>query len=104
MACLVALTSVAVGVSRGQADPAGTYVLCTGHGAVTVHVDARGNPTGMPTVCPDCVLAFLFTVEDRGTMQAASPVQRHPYTFPRNDQPHSASLLRACARAPPVSV
>jgi hypothetical protein len=58
----VLLTAGAVGSVRGQAMAAGEIVLCAGGAAVTVPVDADGNPTGPPHWCPDCVLSLLAGV------------------------------------------
>lgn len=62
--CVLALTSVAAGVARGQADPVGQMVICSGTGPVMVHMDATGKPTGPPVLCPDGVMALLAAVAD----------------------------------------
>jgi hypothetical protein len=53
------LTAGAVGAVRGQAMAAGEVVICANGAAVTIAVDADGNPTGAPHWCPDCVLLLL---------------------------------------------
>ncbi|GAW36594.1 hypothetical protein RA2_03667 [Roseovarius sp. A-2] len=102
--CLfLALTSVGLAVARGAAQPVGQMVLCTGEGTRTVLVDANGQPTTPPHICPECLLAFY----------ADAPRLRLP--LPRDvaatackpvaDSHHKKSL--ACptplARAPPLS-
>jgi len=49
-------------MARADAPPAGQMVLCTGAGLVSVHVDAEGNPTGAPHLCPDAVPGFLVAL------------------------------------------
>jgi hypothetical protein len=56
---LVALTSVHLGMARGQARMAGSIVLCTGTGPVAVAVDRDGQPIERPHVCPDCVFTAM---------------------------------------------
>lgn len=53
------LTAGAVGAGRGQATVAGEIVICSGGAAVTISLDAEGNPTGPAHWCPDCVLTLL---------------------------------------------
>ena len=62
--CVLALTSVAAGVARGQADPVAQMVICSGSGPVMIHMDATGKPTGAPVLCPDGVMALLAAVAD----------------------------------------
>lgn len=75
------LTAGAVGAARGQAMAVGEIVICANGGAVTIAVDAEGNPTGAPHWCPDCVLSTLaglpavpVVVEPPPRMSAAPPV------------------------------
>jgi len=59
---LMALTSQTMAVARGAPAPAGTMVLCTGTGPVTVLVDAEGKPTGAVHICPDCALGLFHAL------------------------------------------
>ncbi len=61
-ALILALTSGAMAVARGQTHAAGMIVLCTGSGPVTVAVDADGQPVGPAHVCPDCALSLIVAV------------------------------------------
>jgi len=63
LALLVAVTAIHVGSLRGQAKAAGSIVLCTGTGPVSIAVDADGQPVGPAHVCPDCVLSVLAAVD-----------------------------------------
>ena len=59
LALMLALTSGAMAVARGQTMAAGTIVLCTGTGPLAVSVDADGQPVGPAHICPDCALSLL---------------------------------------------
>jgi len=59
LATLIVITALHVGAARGQAQVAGSIVLCTGSGPVIVTVDADGQPTGHAKTCPDCVMSIL---------------------------------------------
>jgi hypothetical protein len=63
LALLVAVTAVHVGAMRGHAKAAGSIVLCTGAGPVSIAVDAEGAPVGYGHVCPDCVMSVLAAVD-----------------------------------------
>lgn len=59
LALIIALTSGAMAVARGQTTAAGSIVLCTGTGPLTVQVDADGQPIGPVHICPDCALGLF---------------------------------------------
>ncbi|MFK7837719.1 MAG: hypothetical protein AB8B60_16040 [Sulfitobacter sp.] len=56
LALMLALTSQAMAVARGSSAATGQMVLCIGDEAVAVFVDAEGQPTRAPHLCPDCVV------------------------------------------------
>lgn len=62
LCALLALTSQTMAVARGAPAPAGTMVLCTGTGPVTVLVDSEGTPTGAVHICPDCALCLFHAI------------------------------------------
>ena len=101
LAFLAAVTSLAAGVARGQADPVGQIVLCTGHGPVMVHVDETGAPTGAPVLCPDGVLA-LFDHSVAGPA-AAKPALRLLQTLVWAPEPLASRAVPVPgkARSPP---
>lgn len=70
LALVLALTSQSMAVARGSAAATGQIVLCTGAGPVAIYVDAEGQPTHAPHICPDSALNVLFEV--------AKPVLRSP--------------------------
>ncbi|MDJ0825661.1 MAG: hypothetical protein QNJ16_09170 [Rhodobacter sp.] len=59
LALIVALTSSAMAVARGHGTAAGSIVICSGAGVVTLQVDANGDPVGPAHICPDCALHLL---------------------------------------------
>jgi len=61
LALIIALTSGAMAVARGQTSAAGAIVLCTGTGPLSVQVDADGQPIGPLHICPDCALGLFDT-------------------------------------------
>ncbi|MFP4274682.1 MAG: hypothetical protein ACLFRU_06615 [Paracoccaceae bacterium] len=62
LAITLVLTAQSMAAARGQAVAVGEMVICTGAGVMSLPVDAEGNPTGPPHVCPDCTLS-LFVAE-----------------------------------------
>ncbi|MDX5359325.1 MAG: hypothetical protein LPK12_16495 [Rhodobacterales bacterium] len=61
--CLVlALTSGTMAVARGQMAAAGSIVICSGYGVITVLVDERGEPLGTVHPCPDCIAAHVMAL------------------------------------------
>lgn len=103
--CLsMALTSITLAVARGATEPVGEMVLCTGDDIRTVPVDAQGQPTGWPHVCPDCLLA-VYAEAPHDPLPAARPAcatARHPFA----DAQHPIPLAQPAmvARAPPLPV
>lgn len=59
MMLLLVLTAQSAAVARTMPDATGKMVLCTGSGPVMVYMDAEGNPTGAPHICPDCALSLI---------------------------------------------
>lgn len=60
LALMLALTSQSMAVARGASAATGQMVLCTGTGPVAVYVDAQGQPTSAPHICPDSAFNVLF--------------------------------------------
>lgn len=101
---LTALTSVSLAVARGAPQPVDRIVLCTGSGALSVAVDARGRPVGPPHHCPDCILAFCAEPPVQQDMASRVPARRadHP---PETGQPAATGRFAAfTARAPPLAI
>jgi len=60
LALVLALTSQSMAVARGASAATGQMVLCTGSGPVAIYLDADGNPTSAPHICPDAALNICF--------------------------------------------
>ena len=56
LALVVALSSVTTTVARAAHHGLQSIVICSGHGARTITLDANGNRV-TPVHCPDCVAA-----------------------------------------------
>lgn len=104
MCLMLVVTSHSIGHARGADRAVDQMVLCIGSDAVTVYIDADGQPTTAPHVCADCMLHGLDVVLGGGARLAAAPV------FAHHDAPAAAlsvpapRYFGALARAPPVSV
>ncbi|MEO9650802.1 MAG: hypothetical protein ABJ360_06290 [Roseobacter sp.] len=103
LALMLVLTGQSMAVARGSMAAAGQMVICTGVGTTTVYIDAEGNPTAAPHVCPECIASLWDCV-----IQPA-PSQGHAVSrtdiFPVHGGlgvPHSV-LLGFLSRAPPVA-
>lgn len=62
LALILVLTAQSMAVARGAAAAVGQMELCVGQGVVQVPIDADGNPTTAPHVCPDCAFAGLQAI------------------------------------------
>jgi len=104
-AAILVIGTLQMAYASGQAPAVGEMELCTGHGAVTVGIDADGNPTGEIFYCPECASTALIVVET-GTVdlpaccviatKAVAPPESHFVTLTKT--------LFHPARGPPVSV
>ncbi|WP_417586476.1 hypothetical protein [Pararhodobacter oceanensis] len=54
-----AISSVTMAVARNQPRAVGEMILCTAAGAVSVAIDANGQPTGPQMPCPECTQAMV---------------------------------------------
>lgn len=100
---IVALTSGAMAVARGQTHAAGVIVICSGAGIQTVAVDAEGNPVGAGHICPDCALG-AFDHADAPALGAVALGDLARITFPISDNCGSdGPQPAASARGPPIS-
>lgn len=102
-ALVLALTSGAMAVARGQTHTAGMIVLCTGTGPVAVAVDAKGQPVGPAHICPDCALSLIVALP--APDPAARALSASPVVFRPAPRPPAATPvpLSARARAPPLA-
>ncbi|MBW4981954.1 hypothetical protein KZZ07_05295 [Mameliella sp. CS4] len=101
LAMTLALTGLSAAYARGQADPAGSIVICRGLTVVTVLVDADGQPVEPPHICPDAA-TVLFVETGATTLPPAVAL-----TWRRIDWSEPEAILssraktQARARGPP---
>ena len=98
------LTGQSMAMARGATDAAGQMVICTGAGVVVVHVDAEGNPTGPPHICPDCALTVIAALEapDSLDIPASGAWERARVTAHDLPMPGEAAQI-PLARGPPLA-
>ncbi|MGJ8546644.1 MAG: hypothetical protein ACSHWZ_14450 [Sulfitobacter sp.] len=98
------LTAQSVAAQRGASAATGQMVICTGTGVMAVFVDAQGQPTTAPHICPDA--AFQVPCEAHAPM--AVMVRRAARTVlsaaPGRAQIRARDVARPRSRAPPLAV
>ncbi|KAJ56155.1 hypothetical protein ACMU_10410 [Actibacterium mucosum KCTC 23349] len=57
----VLVSSIGLASARGQAPAVDMIVICAGQGFATIAIDADGNPTHAPVLCPDGLMGFADT-------------------------------------------
>jgi hypothetical protein len=104
LSLILAVASVSMAVARGQAPMGASIALCTEAGAITVTLDARGNPISTPPhLCPDCLSAA--TVFDLPAAQslAAQEAGSRALTLPAPRLPAAmVARIVSHARGPPA--
>ena len=104
LALIVALSSVTTTVARAAHHGLQSVVICSGHGARTITLDANGNRV-TPIHCPDCVVAAaaaLLPEVFRAPAPARWCVAR---SLPaRGDARDARDVPARRARAPPAAV
>lgn len=104
LSLVLAIGSVSMAVAHGQMPMGQTIALCTDAGAVTVVLDADGNPTGKGQhLCPDCLSASSVFAEVAPPTLPAAPTGFSAIQagFTPETQP-SLPQVAAKARGPPV--
>lgn len=104
LALILALTSQSMAVARGASAATGQMVLCTGAGPVAIYLDADGNQTSAPHICPDSALNISF---DGAIVLLAAPAQLilfRAYVIQSDVAEPVRRKQRPDTRAPPVFV
>ena len=57
LALVLALTSQNMAVAKGANAAVDHVVICSGAGVSVIFVDANGDPTEAPHLCPDCLIS-----------------------------------------------
>lgn len=104
LALMLALTSQSMAVARGAAAATDKITLCTGTGPMAVYVDAEGNPTQAPHLCPDSTLHVVFDVDPPRADVPLDIVLHRAASLPAVDAPRVVAPVRPPSRAPPSVV
>ncbi|WP_138468007.1 hypothetical protein [Poseidonocella sp. HB161398] len=75
---LMLVSGFSYGAARGQARAAGELVICAGGAAVTVRVDAEGQPVRDTHLCPDGIQGALSALLPPGALPAPRPAGLRP--------------------------
>ena len=97
--------TVQMAYASGQTPAVDEIVICNGHSAVTIGIDADGNATGKIFYCPDCASTTLDAVSVQPpclseVRRRLSDTVRARYLPPSTRQ----FLIEQNARGPPLSV
>lgn len=99
---MLAATSLSLAIARGQAPAVGAIELCSGAGMAMLPVDAQGNPTGPPHICPDGVAAFVSVDVPVPAMSLRRLADGERLTIVRAVQLADVAPVTAQARDPPA--
>lgn len=91
-------------VARGQMPMGATMTLCSQGQAVTVTLDANGNPiTTPPHLCPDCLSAVAaLDLASAPDLSAPDHALRLPASFDTPPHRRDAPQIAFQARGPPA--
>lgn len=103
LALSLALTGFGTGFARAQAPAVGEIVLCRGLTTVTLPVDAEGQPTAAPHLCPDAVMALFAELAAAKVPAAPLPVWTRGPVRPAGTALTGRERAVARARGPPLS-
>lgn len=95
------VTGVGGAWARGQAPAVGTVEICLGLSAVTLSVDAQGQPVAPPHLCGEKALSLILALAapvPKGLWRALTPVV---LPVPRESCPAGFGLWSSRARGPP---
>lgn len=103
LALVLFLTSLTVAHARGQGMPSGEMVLCLGGHAVTVSVDAQGNPVEYTHICSDFAASFFIDAGQGFAPAALVVALSDPSWRIKRVIGHTGLIPSAQARGPPLS-
>ncbi|WP_410218209.1 hypothetical protein [Paracoccus sp. (in: a-proteobacteria)] len=96
------LTSIGLGVARGQVRLGTEVVLCTGHGVVVTRLPDGGG--GKAHLCPDMALSLLAAVNPADVLVPPRvAVPGKIVLAPASDQP-PARQVQVRVRGPPAAM
>ncbi len=94
LSVMLVFSSVAFGLVQGQAQAAGSAILCIDDIAIEVAVDAEGKPTKTCHHCPDCFANLVMADIGRKPV-AAAPATQTAILF-------ATQQVQRCGAQPPV--
>lgn len=103
--CLVVsvlLTGYGAAYARGMDPAVDRLVICAGHVTSVIYVDAQGNQTTAPHLCPDCTLHVLGNIDAPLAFAHTSLLMRTRAVIPVAHLGAAKAVHRHRARAPPV--
>lgn len=101
---MLVVTSHSVVLARGSETAVDQMVICKGSQAVTVYIDASGEPTLAPHMCPDCTLLGLDGLPRGVFVLGRAPVFSHQAATEAALAMQPLAYSHAMVRAPPVSI
>ncbi|SFB10856.1 hypothetical protein SAMN05421688_2912 [Poseidonocella pacifica] len=103
LALLFLWSSAGVAAIRTLPGAAGTMVICTGAGPVTIVIDGEGQPAATRHICPDCLTHHIDTV----LPVFGAPLRAPEFTWFRPLLPLAVAPpirpVQISARGPPLS-
>jgi hypothetical protein len=102
LVAVLVLTGHSMAVARGMAMPVDEMELCTGaSGPVMMPVDAEGNPTGPPHICPEFSLSLLNAVAVPDVVLHAVEGRGEKIVVPQERSLRVIRPVSTVARGPP---
>lgn len=99
---VLALTGHSMAVARGASAATGQMILCIGTQSITVYVDAEGQPTAAPHICPDCVVGAVADITTSFVQsQAPAVFLRYVRVFAVDPKRVDTRYSKYASRAPP---
>ncbi|WP_422047741.1 hypothetical protein [Shimia sp.] len=104
LALVLVLTGHSMAIARGMPGVAGYAEYCIGENPVMVPVDADGNPTGAPHLCPDFSASLLTWIAVPEATIEAHFGQSRIARLALGDHVEAIRQTSPSARAPPIGV
>ncbi|MBU2983614.1 hypothetical protein KO498_17535 [Lentibacter algarum] len=108
LAIVLSLALVLTGGAMVQArmvNPAtGLMVLCSGSGPIVMLVDAQGQPTSAPHLCPDCTLVVAALLTEQPVAAELVLGGSTLLSVATRTEAPTQHILRKNARAPPLII
>ncbi len=102
LVAVLVLTGHSMAIARGMPMSAGEIELCTGaYGPVMMPVDAEGNPTGPPHICPEFSLSLLNAVAVPDVVLRAVQGRGEKIVLPQECSLRVIRPVSTVARGPP---